>query len=184
MIQEAVPLWRRYDALLSVVFGPAPRLDRHDALNFWAKPNANPMANVLGCPSLALCNGFSTSGLPLGMQLMGRPFDEPTLLRIGHSYEQATEWHTRKPELVPGAPQPALAPQRHEPQPPSTLTQSQIDLVRALIGKAGLRLDDRQTALVLEAAPYALAMADRVRRMHERSLEPCNVFRFPAEAER
>jgi hypothetical protein len=56
--------------------------------------------------------------------------------------------------------------------------------VRALIAKAGLRLDDRQTALVLEAAPYALAMADRVRRMHERSLEPCNVFRFPAEIER
>jgi aspartyl-tRNA(Asn)/glutamyl-tRNA(Gln) amidotransferase subunit A len=184
MIQEAVPLWRRYDALLSVVFGPAPRLDRHDALNFWAKPNANPMANVLGCPSLALCSGFSTGGLPLGMQLMGRPFDEPTLLRIGHGYEQATEWHTRKPELVPGAPQPALAPRRHEPQPPSALTPSQIDLVRALIAKAGLRLDDRQTALVLEAAPYALAMADRVRRMHERSLEPCNVFRFPAEVER
>jgi aspartyl-tRNA(Asn)/glutamyl-tRNA(Gln) amidotransferase subunit A len=183
MIREAVPLWRRYDALLSVVFGPAPRLDRHDPINFWAKPNANPMANVLGCPSLALCNGFSAAGLPLGMQLMGRPFGEQTLLRIGHAYEQATEWHTRKPELVPGAPQPPLTPPRHDPQPPSGLTPSQIGLARAMIEKAGLRLNERQTALVLEAAPYVLAMAQRVRRMHERSLEPCNAFRFPPEVE-
>ena len=181
MIQEAVPLWRRYDALLSVVFGPAPRLDAHNAINFWAKPNANPMANVLGCPSLALCNGFSANGLPLGMQLMGRPFDEATLLRIGHAYEQATEWHTRAPQLVAGTPQPPLTPPRHAPSTPSTLDPAQIDLVRALVKKAKLPLDERQMAIVLEAAPYVLAMADRVRRMPARSLEPCNVFRFPPE---
>ena len=180
MILEAAPLWQRYDALLSVVFGPAPRLDAHDPISFWAKPNANPMANVLGCPALALCNGFSARGLPLGMQLMGRPFGEVELLRIGHAYEQATGWHIRVPPLVAGAPQPALAPPRHEPRPPQSLDAGQIDLVRAMVRKARLPLDERQMALVLEAAPYVLAMADRVRRRHERSLEPCNVFRFPA----
>jgi aspartyl-tRNA(Asn)/glutamyl-tRNA(Gln) amidotransferase subunit A len=182
MIAEAVPLWQRYDALLSVVFGPAPRLDAYDSLNFWARPNANPMANVLGCPSLALCNGFSASGLPLGMQLMGRPFGEATVLRIGHAYEQATEWHTRSPQLAAGAAQPKLNPRRHEPRAPEALDAAQTDLVRALVKKASLPLDERQTALLLEAAPYVLAMADRVRRMHERSVEPCNVFRFPPGA--
>ena len=182
MILEAAPLWQRYDALLSVVFGPAPRLDAHDPISFWARPNANPMANVLGCPSLALCNGFSARGLPLGMQLMGRPFGEATLLRIGHAYEQATEWHTRSPELVAGAPQPPLAPPRHSPRIPASLDPAQIDLVRALVRKARLPLDERTMALVLEAAPYVLAMADRVRRLHARSLEPCNVFRFPGGA--
>src|SRR5690606_32414744 len=138
MIEEAAPLWQRYDALLSVVFGPAPRLDAHDRLNFWARPNANPMANVLGCPSLALCNGFSASGLPLGMQLMGRPFEEATLLRIGHAYEQATEWHTRSPQLVAGTPQPKLEPRDRPPRLPEDLDPAQADLVRALVRKARL----------------------------------------------
>jgi len=43
-------------------------------------------------------------------------------------------------------------------------------------------LSERQMAMVLEVAPFVLAMADRVRRMPERSLEPCNVFRFPPQA--
>ncbi|RPI41933.1 MAG: amidase [Betaproteobacteria bacterium] len=179
MIEEMTPLWQRYDALLSVVFGPAPRLDAHHPLNFWARPNANPMANVLGCPSLALCNGFSAGGLPHGMQIMGRPFDEATVLRVGYAYEQATEWHRRRPPLVAGAAKPKLAPPAHQPGAPD-LDSSQVDLVRALARKAGLRLNERQMGLLLEAAPYALAMADRVRRMHDRSFEPCNVFRFPA----
>jgi aspartyl-tRNA(Asn)/glutamyl-tRNA(Gln) amidotransferase subunit A len=183
MIEEMQPLWRRYDALLSVVFGPAPRLDAHHPLNFWARPNANPMANVLGCPSLALCNGFSRSGLPLGMQLMGRPFDEATLLRIGYAYEQAAEWHLRRPSLTAGAPKPKLAPRPHEPAPPKDLSPAQEALVHALARKAGLDLTERQMAMLLEAAPYALAMADRVRRRHPRSAEPGNVFRFPESVE-
>ena len=181
MLQEAAVLWKKHDALLSVVFGPAPRLDAHSQISFWARPNGNPMANVFGCPSLALCNGFSGTGLPLGMQIMGRPFDEARVLQIGHAYEQATTWHTRKPELKAGAAQPKLAPARHEPQAPAGLDSGQIDLVRAMVKKAGLQLNERQMAMVLEVAPYALAMADRVRRMPERSLEPCNVFRFPPE---
>jgi aspartyl-tRNA(Asn)/glutamyl-tRNA(Gln) amidotransferase subunit A len=188
MIDEMAPLWKKYDALVSVVFGPAPRLDQHHPLNFWARPNANPMANVLGCPSLALCNGFSASGLPLGMQIMGRPFDEATILRIGHAYEQATDWHRRRPALDPAMTKPELSPSRHEPAAPTATARSStlppLDdettaLVRALAAKAGLKLGERQMGLLLEAAPYALAMADRVRRMHERSAEPCNVFRFP-----
>lgn len=179
MIEEALPLWRKYDALLSVVFGPAPRLTAHNPINFWARPNANPMANVFGCPSLALCNGFSASGFPLGMQLMGRPFSEATLLRIGYAYEQATAWHLRRPELVPGTVQPALAPPRHEPAAPRDLDPDNVALVHAMTKKAGLKLNERQMAILLEVAPYALAMASRVRRMHARSAQPSNPFRFP-----
>jgi len=182
MIAEVVPLWKKYDALLSVVFGPAPRLDAHNPVNFWARPNANPMANVFGCPSLALCNGFSASGFPLGMQLMGRPFSEAAVLRIGYAYEQATGWHLRRPPLAPDTSQPRLAPPRHEPRMPENLSAEDANLVRALAKKAGLKLNDRQMSSLLEVAPYVLAMADRVRRMHERSEEPCNAFRFPPQA--
>ena len=61
-------------------------------------PRSNmPPFNLSGLPALALPCGFSTGGLPLSLQLAGRPFDEATVLRAGHAYEQATEWHTRRP---------------------------------------------------------------------------------------
>ena len=179
MLAEAEPLWKKHDALLSVVFGPAPRLDAHNPLNFWRRPNANPMANVLGGPSLALCAGFSASGLPIGMQLMGRPFGEPAVLRLGHAFETASGTRALRPALAAGAPQPKIAPPVHEPKPPD-LDPATVDLVRAMARKCGLTLTDRQMAMVLEAAPHVLAMADRVRRLHDRDVEPANTFRVPA----
>jgi aspartyl-tRNA(Asn)/glutamyl-tRNA(Gln) amidotransferase subunit A len=63
-------------------------------------PKSNmPPFNVTGLPTLALPCGFSSSGLPLSLQLSGRPFEEGTVLRVGHAYEQATAWHTRRPPL-------------------------------------------------------------------------------------
>jgi aspartyl-tRNA(Asn)/glutamyl-tRNA(Gln) amidotransferase subunit A len=179
VLNEAAVLWKKYDALLNVVFGPAPRIDAHNSLNFWAKPNANPMGNILGGPAVALCNGFSASGLPMGMQLMGRPFGESEVLRIAHAYEQATQWRSRRPELTPGAPQPVVNPPRWEPQTPADMDAGTVDLVRKMVAKAKLPLDERKMAILLAMAPHALAMADRVRRMHERAAEPANVFRFP-----
>ena len=55
--------------------------------------------NPVGVPSLALPAGFSKSGLPIGMQLVGDKFSEPLLLSLGHQYQQVTDWHTRSPEL-------------------------------------------------------------------------------------
>jgi aspartyl-tRNA(Asn)/glutamyl-tRNA(Gln) amidotransferase subunit A len=55
--------------------------------------------NMTGLPALALPCGFSTDGLPLSLQIAGRPFDEATVLRVGHTYEQATDWHTRRPHI-------------------------------------------------------------------------------------
>jgi aspartyl-tRNA(Asn)/glutamyl-tRNA(Gln) amidotransferase subunit A len=53
--------------------------------------------NYLGLPSLALPAGFTANGLPFGVQLVGRPFAEARLLRIGRAYERETEWHKRRP---------------------------------------------------------------------------------------
>lgn len=50
-------------------------------------------------PALSLPCGFTASGLPIGLQIAGRPFDEATVLRAGHAYEQATDWHRRRPPL-------------------------------------------------------------------------------------
>jgi aspartyl-tRNA(Asn)/glutamyl-tRNA(Gln) amidotransferase subunit A len=53
--------------------------------------------NGLGLPALSVPCGFSAAGLPLAFQIVGRPFDEPTVLRLGDAYQQATDWHTRRP---------------------------------------------------------------------------------------
>ncbi len=55
--------------------------------------------NVTGNPALAMPIGFSKSGLPLGMQIVGRAFDEPTVLRIGAAYEAAAGWTHQRPQL-------------------------------------------------------------------------------------
>ncbi len=54
------------------------------------------LANI---PALAVPCGFSEEGLPLSLQIAGRPFGDATVLRAGHAYEQATEWHTRRPPV-------------------------------------------------------------------------------------
>jgi len=55
--------------------------------------------NITGFPAISIPCGFSDAGMPIGLQLAGRPFDEVTVLRAAHAYEQATDWHTRRPPI-------------------------------------------------------------------------------------
>ena len=59
-------------------------------------------ANMAGIPAMSLPCGFS-NGLPIGLQVMAKAFDEETMLRTAHAYEQATDWHTRRAGIVPQA---------------------------------------------------------------------------------
>jgi len=54
--------------------------------------------NIAGLPAISIPAGFA-DGLPIGMQIIGKPFGEETLLKIAYAYEQATEWHKRKPQI-------------------------------------------------------------------------------------
>jgi len=93
---------RRVDVLATPTTPkPAPTFATvHDPDFPFARSNMAPF-NMSGLPALALPCGFSASGLPLSLQLAGRPFDETTVLRVGHAYEQATAWHRRRPPLTP-----------------------------------------------------------------------------------
>jgi aspartyl-tRNA(Asn)/glutamyl-tRNA(Gln) amidotransferase subunit A len=55
--------------------------------------------SLAGLPGLSLPCGFDDAGLPIGLQIMGGAFDEATIVRVAHAYEQATEWHKRRPNL-------------------------------------------------------------------------------------
>jgi aspartyl-tRNA(Asn)/glutamyl-tRNA(Gln) amidotransferase subunit A len=179
MMVEMEPLYDRFDAFVTAGMGEAPRIADYRSVSFWQKPSLLTVWNVTGQPVLALPNGFGRSGLPLGMQIVGRPFGEPAILRIGHAYEQATEWHARRPTLVPGAEAPAVAA---PPVLSGTADQAGAatrDLCATAARRAGLRLDDLMLTQMLEGAPYALGMAERLRRDHGLGHEPANVFSFP-----
>jgi len=100
-------IWAEVDVLAApVIPEPAPPLSaaldgplediivRHGRFSRFTRP-----FNGLGLPALSLPCGFSRAGLPLAFQLVGRPFDEATVLRVGHAYQQATDWHARRPAL-------------------------------------------------------------------------------------
>jgi aspartyl-tRNA(Asn)/glutamyl-tRNA(Gln) amidotransferase subunit A len=55
--------------------------------------------NLAGIPAISIPCGFSKDGLPVGLQISAKPFNEELLLRVAHAYEQATPWHKLKPKL-------------------------------------------------------------------------------------
>ena len=55
--------------------------------------------NLASVPALSINCGFTSEGLPVGLQIAGKPFDESTVFRVAHAYEQATDWHTRRPPV-------------------------------------------------------------------------------------
>ena len=54
-------------------------------------------ANLAGIPSMSIPCGFTNAGLPIGLQLQAPPFEEERLLRAGHMFQTATDWHRRRP---------------------------------------------------------------------------------------
>src|SRR5699024_2284795 len=96
--------WAAMFADVDVVIAPtvpmvAPRVGEFDIR--WGPQNTEPVAQALlrltcpadltGQPTLAVPVGFDSAGMPIGMQLTGRPFDEQTILRAGRAYESATD---------------------------------------------------------------------------------------------
>jgi aspartyl-tRNA(Asn)/glutamyl-tRNA(Gln) amidotransferase subunit A len=98
-------VFERADAMLAPLIPiPVPTLEETDIGGPKAITSMVPLLtrcgrpiNYLGIPSLAIPAGFSDNGLPFGVQLVARPFDEAMLFRLGHAYERETAWHRCRP---------------------------------------------------------------------------------------
>ncbi|HSL48149.1 MAG TPA: Asp-tRNA(Asn)/Glu-tRNA(Gln) amidotransferase subunit GatA [Candidatus Deferrimicrobiaceae bacterium] len=74
--------------------------EKEDPLQMYLNDIFTIPVNLAGLPGVSIPGGFTQTGLPIGLQLIGRAFDEATLLRAAHAYQQVTAWHTRKPLLT------------------------------------------------------------------------------------
>ena len=175
MIAEMAPLYGRHDVLVTAGPGPAPRLDAWRTIDFWRKPSLATPFNVTAGPALAQCIGFTASGLPLSMQVAGRPFDEPTVLRVAAAYEAATPWRARRPRLDPAAPPAGPLPPVPDPER-AALGPTRRAEFESLCQRAGLAVNERVFEQLCATAPYVEAMTGRLRRERPFYAEPSLVF--------
>lgn len=71
----------------------------HDPLEMYLCDVFTTPANLAGLPGISVPCGFTKENLPIGLHLVGKAFDEETLLQAAHRYEQATEWSAKRPAL-------------------------------------------------------------------------------------
>ncbi len=86
--------------------GPAPRIDSIPTYSTFERASYTGPYNLTGSPALSVPIGFE-NGLPLAFQIAGKPFDEAGVMRVGHAFEQATEFHRQRPSIA--APLPGRA---------------------------------------------------------------------------
>jgi len=99
--REFDQVFEEYDALVTptspiVPFKLGEKLE--DPMQMYLSDICTLPMNIAGIPAISIPAGFADN-LPIGMQIIGKPFSEQTLLRIAFAYEQATDWHKRKPPL-------------------------------------------------------------------------------------
>jgi aspartyl-tRNA(Asn)/glutamyl-tRNA(Gln) amidotransferase subunit A len=78
----------------------APKIDASPKWDVLELPNFTMPFNVAGYPAISVCSGFGAGGLPVAIQLVGKPFAEPTLLRIADAFEKATEFRNKRPAVT------------------------------------------------------------------------------------
>ena len=100
--QDFTEAFRRCDVILTPT-SPTPPFKfgekTADPLQMYLSDVLTISANLAGVPGINVNCGFTNSGLPIGLQIIGKPFDEVTILKVAHAYEQATGWHKYRPRL-------------------------------------------------------------------------------------
>jgi aspartyl-tRNA(Asn)/glutamyl-tRNA(Gln) amidotransferase subunit A len=100
MQAECAKILQKCDLLITpTVPIPAPRINALDQTVIASLTRFTRYFNLTGLPAISVPCGFMPDGLPIGMQIAGRPFDEETVLRAAHAYEQNARWFERRPPI-------------------------------------------------------------------------------------
>ena len=178
MLAEMALVYADFDVLVTATAGaPAPRLGAWRTIEFWKRASLTTPFNVTGGPALAQCIGFASNGLPLSMQVVGRPFDDATVLRVADAYERATPWRKRRPQLDPDAEFSTTLPPVPDPEA-AEIDAATRERVAVACRAAGLTLSDRQFEIACAAAPYVIAITGRLYRERTYTEEPANIFQL------
>ena len=78
---------------------PAPRFDESGPMTTARTPSFTGPFNLTGMPAISVPCGFTSAGLPVGLQIAGKPFDEPTVLRAAYTYQQHARWFEKRPPV-------------------------------------------------------------------------------------
>jgi aspartyl-tRNA(Asn)/glutamyl-tRNA(Gln) amidotransferase subunit A len=101
--RECAEVFKRIDLLaLPCQMSTAPTFEEVDALDTLRKhlaPEYHAPFNLAGLPAISVPSGFSRSNLPVALQLVGKPFDEPTVLRVAYTYQQHGRWYEKRPPI-------------------------------------------------------------------------------------
>ena len=101
--REFAEIFRRVDILaLPAQTGPAPTIKESDPLDVLYKhvaPDFLAPFNLAGLPAISVPCGFTQADLPVALQLVGKPFDEPTVLQAAYTYQQHARWYERRPAI-------------------------------------------------------------------------------------
>ena len=103
--QEMLDILGRVDALVtpttlmaaSKIDAPIIHIDNKEFVVAAHIARATRPFNMTGLPAISVPCGFTPDGLPIGLQIIGRPFEETTVLRVAYAYERSTPWHERHP---------------------------------------------------------------------------------------
>ncbi len=99
--QEFDQAFEKYDALITPTSPTVPfRIGEkaNDPVQMYLSDVCTLPINIAGVPAISIPAGFA-KGLPIGMQIIGKPFSEETLFKIAYAYQQATDWHLKKPQI-------------------------------------------------------------------------------------
>ena len=93
-------IFQTIDLMMLPTSEPAGKLEPMPHYSLFTDPSYTTAFNVSGNPALSVCSGFAANGMPQSLQIVGRLFEDATVLRAGHAYEKATSWRNRRPTLM------------------------------------------------------------------------------------
>ncbi|MDF1604095.1 amidase [Nocardioides sp. YIM 152315] len=142
----------------------APPLgDIGECMRTWKSLVHAPYWNSAGNPAASVPIGFAADGMPLGLQIAGRPFEDALVLQVAEAYQRVTDWHTRRPDLSAidaAAPGSVAGPLR--PPALDTVDPTDAALARALLERAGIVPSDGDVATVAASLGAAHGATQRL----------------------